>query len=383
MRLIEEEQLEFDDVSIQPKRSSLNSRSEVDIWRTFKWTSANGNNHELTCKPIISAIMTTVGTTKMAYELVTRGYLASVEKHISANDIDELFNKLKAKAADDGHEQYFYTDKVSLCIGLNDSLDTIKEVMSKHKVNIVHVDCPNAYIPNFKKRVKEVRELLPEAFLIAGVVVTSDLTIDLVNMGVNCVSMGINSGSACKTAERTAIYRPLLSMIIDCADAAHQQNAYVLASGGIRGCRDACVAFGAGCDILMTGSLFAGTDEADGEIISKWYKSDEVERIENGISCEYKPIYVEKKFKKYFGMASKYAMKLYNVDGSYKTDEGRMKLIPYVGPLDSVLQQLEGGLKSMCCFIGAKKLKEVPKKTTFYKIHHGLNDKFLKCEDFE
>lgn len=380
MRVIEEEQLEFDDVSIQPKRSQINSRSEVDIWRTFKWTSAAGNKHELTCKPIISAIMTTVGTVKMAYELVTRGYLASIEKHIGFDEIHKLYLDLVELAGTEGRDIHFYTDKISLCIGLNDPLDTIKEVMKEHKVNIVHVDCPNAYIPNLKKRVQEIRELLPEAFMIAGVVVTSDLTTDLVNMGVNCVSMGINSGSACKTAERTAVYRPLLSMIVDCADAAHQQNAYVLISGGIRGCRDACIAFGAGCDILMTGSLLAGTDEADGETIEKYYESDELVKHDDGSLTKK---LVKKQFKKYFGMASKHAMKMYNVDGKYKTDEGRMKLIPYVGPLDGVLQQLEGGIKSMMCFIGAKALKEVPKKTTFYRVHHGLNDKFLKCEDFK
>lgn len=377
MRIIEEEQLDFDDVSIMPKRSTLNSRSEVDIYRTFKWTSNIGNVHELICKPIISAIMTTVGTTSMAYELVTRGYLASIEKHIGFDEIHKLYLDLVDLAVKEGKDKHFYTDKISLCIGLNDSLDTIKDVIvAGHKINIVHVDCPNAYIPKLKDRVREVRKLLPEAFMIAGVVVTSDLTIDLVNMGVNCVSMGINSGSACKTAERTAVYRPLLSMIIDCADAAHQQNAYVLVSGGIKGCRDACVALGAGCDILMSGSLFAGTDEAGGEVIEKKYLSQELDE-------NFDPIIITRKFKKYFGMASNYAMKLYNSGGNYKTDEGRMKLIPYVGSLDSVLQQLEGGIKSMMCFIGAKTLKEVPKKTTFYRVSHGLNNKFLMCEDFK
>ena len=379
MRIIDEEQLEFDDVSIQPKRSTLNSRSEVDIYRTFKWTSLDGNYHELTCKPIVSAIMTTVGTTQMAYELVTRGYMASVEKHISVDDISNLYDKLITLAKNDKKDIHFYTDKLSLCVGLNDSLDTIKQISSKYKVNIVNVDCPNAYIPKFKNRVKEIRELLPEAFMIAGVVVTSDLTTDLVNMGVNCISMGINAGSACCTAEKTAVYRPLLSMIIDCADAAHQQNAYVMIAGGIKGCRDACVAFGAGCDILMTGSLLAGTTEAGGEIITKRYEINEVEHAFANLTIKKR---IEKKFKKYFGMASKYAMSLYNSGGTYKTDEGRMKLIPYVGSLDEVLQELEGGIKSMMCFIGAKTIKEVPKKTTFYKIHHGLNDKFKLCEDF-
>ena len=283
---------------------------------------------------------------------------------------------LEMKAEKEGYDKTFYTDKLCLCVGLNDSLDTLSQTMKRHKVNIVHVDCPNAYIPKLKERVKVVRDLLPEAFMIAGVVVTSDLTIDLVNMGVNCASMFINSGSVCRTAERTAVYRPLLSTIIDCADAAHQQNAYVLASGGIKGCRDACVAFGAGCDILMTGSLLAGTDEADGDIIEKHYITNELDK-------NFQQIVVTKKFKKYFGMASNHAMKLYGTDGKYKTDEGRMKLIPYVGSLDGVLQRLEGSIHSFLCFIGAKTLKEAQKRTTFYRIHHGLNDKFMKCEDFD
>jgi GMP reductase len=379
MRIIDEEQLEFDDVSIQPKRSMLNSRSEVDIYRTFKWTSIDGNTHELTCKPVISAIMTTVGTTKMAYELVSRGYLASIEKHISYDDINKLYNDLINLAHEKGENIHYFTDRISLSIGLNDSLDMLKKLALEHKVNIINVDCPNAYIPNFKKRVKEIRDLFPDAFMIAGVVVTSDLTTDLVNMGVNCISMGINAGSVCCTAEKTAVYRPLLSMIIDCADAAHQQNAYVMLSGGIKGCRDACVALGAGCDILMSGSLFAGTDEADGEIISKRYETSEIEHAFANLTISKR---IEKKFKKYFGMASKYAMTLYSSGGNYKTDEGRMKLIPYVGSLDSVLSELEGGIKSMMCFIGAKTMKEIPKKTTFYKIHHGLNDKFKSCESF-
>lgn len=384
MRIIEEEQLDFDDVTIMPKRSDINSRSEVDIYRTFTWKSTNGNVHELTCKPIISAIMTTVGTPKMAKELVSRDYLASIEKHYDSNTINSLYEELEKKALEENKDKCFYTDKISLCIGLNDSLDTIKEVSKNHKVNIIHVDCPNAYIPNFKKRVSEVRQEFSEAFLIAGVVVTSDLTTDLVNMGVNCISLFICSGSVCKTTERTAVRRPLLSTIIDCGDAAHQQNCYILASGGIRSAHDACVAFGAGCDILMTGSLLAGTDEADGEIISKWYRSNEVERVDYPIKeFSFEPKYIEKKFKKYFGMASKYAMNLYKSGGEYKTDEGRMKLIPYVGSLNSVLQQIEGGIKSMMCFIGARTLKQIPKKTTFYKVHQGLNDKFINCEDFD
>jgi GMP reductase len=375
MRIIEEEQLDFDDVSIMPKRSNINSRSEVDIWRTFKWKDGNDKIHELMCKPIISAIMTTVGTPKMAYELVNRGYLASIEKHYKSDEICDLYQKLENKALFENKDKTYYTDKISLAIGLNDSVDTLIKVSQRHKINIIHVDCPNAYIPNFKKRVKEIRELFPEVFLIAGVVVTSDLTTDLINMGVNCVSMAICSGSACKTTERTAVRRPLLSMIVDCADAAHQQNAYVLISGGCRNAQDICIALGGGCDIIMTGSLFAGTNEADGDIIEKRYITQELDENNN-------QRVIIKRFKKYFGMASKYAMQLYNSGGDYKTDEGRMKLIPYTGSLDDILSQIEGGIKSMMTFIGAENLKSIPKKTTFYKVKHGVNDKFLHCEDF-
>ena len=375
MRIIEEEQLDFDDVTIQPKRSTLNSRSEVSIERIFNWTDINGGLHSITCKPMISAIMTTVGTPKMAKELVKRGYLASIEKHYSTEEINTLYDDLESLAVSEDREKTFYTDKICLCVGINDSIDTIIEVSKTHKVNIVHVDCPNAYIPRFKERVKLVREAFPEALMIAGVVVTSDLTTDLVNMGVNVVNLGICVGSVCKTTEKTAVRRPTVSMIVDCADAAHQQNAYVMLSGGCRNPKDICVAYGAGCDIIMTGSLLAGTDVADGEIIEKRYFTNEID--DRGFR-----VIETKKFKKYFGMASKHAMNLYNSGGNYKTDEGRMKLIPYTGSLDSVLLDIEGGLKSMMCFIGAKNIKNIPKQTTFYKVNHGMNDKFNNCKDF-
>ena len=377
------EELDFDDVSIRPNRSSLNSRSEVDLFREIKWTSPAGNQHVLKCKALCAANMGTVGTTTMAYELSTRGYLCALEKHYSAADICQLYDRLEAKAIASIaplHEQlshkHFYIDKIALSIGINESLDTIAEVSKSHKVNIVNVDVPNGYCPKLCERIKEVRALLPECFIIAGTVVTGDIVADLIQHGANCVRVGICLGSVCTTALKTGVRRPAVTMLIDCADAAHNLNGYVMLDGGIRTPSDWCKALVAGADLCMSGSIFAGTDEADGDIVEQRFLSNLID--ESG-----KHVISTKKFKRYYGMSSDYAQeKHFGGVKNYRTSEGREKLIPYVGCLDMVLRDYEGGLASMMCYIGARKLKHISRHGHFYRVYHQVNEKYVECPDF-
>lgn len=176
------EELDFDDVSIRPNRSSLNSRSEVDLYRELKWSSPSGNSHTLRCKTLCAANMGTVGTLKMAKELSMRGYLCALEKHYSSQDICQLYDELEKKALDELYvkDKNDYTDKIAVSIGIKESLDVLKEVSSKHKVNLVNIDVPNGYCPKLLERVQEVRSLLPESFIIAGSVVTGDIVTDLI-----------------------------------------------------------------------------------------------------------------------------------------------------------------------------------------------------------
>ena len=165
-------------------------------------------------------------------------------------------------------------------------------------------------------------------------------------------------------------------MLMECADAAHNLNGYIMLDGGIRCPADWCKALVAGADLCMSGSIFAGTDEADGEIVEKRFRTNELDASD-------KPIVVTKKFKIYYGMSSDYAQKkFFGGIRNYRTSEGREKLIPYVGKLDEVLKDYEGGLASMMCYCGAKKMKHIPRHGHFYCVHQQLNMKYDQCEDF-
>lgn len=376
MRVIEEEQLDLDDVSIMPKRSSLNSRSEVNLWRTFKWTSASGVKHELSCKPLMVANMATVGTKRMALSVIPRGYLCALEKHYSNDGIIQTYNELRRLANEDDVVPSIYTGKLAVSVGLRETLDQLVDLKSRNYVpNIINIDAPNGYCPNMSKRVKEVRELFPEAFIIAGVVVTGDIVSDLLMSGANCIRLGICCGSVCLTSQKTGVRRPIVSMLNECSDAAHNVKGYTMLDGGLRCPADWCKATIAGADLCMSGSIFAGTDEAEGDIIEKTYMTDEMHNDQHVMKV--------KKFKRYFGMSTDYAQEHYfGGVKKYRTSEGRQKLIPYAGSLDDVLRDYEGGMRSMMCFIGAKDFKSIQRHGTLYKVRHQINEKFDSYEDF-
>ena len=164
--------------------------------------------------------------------------------------------------------------------------------------------------------------------------------------------------SACLTRLKTGVGRPQLSTIMECADAAHQVHGYIMSDGGCNCVGDICKAFCGGADFVMTGSMFAGTDEADGEIVE----------IEG------------KKYKQYYGMSSNLAQQKH-FDGikSYRTSEGREVYIPYTGSIDNVVGDICGGLASCCTYIGSSCIKHMSKHTTFYRVNNQLNTKFANC----
>lgn len=365
MRIIDEVQLDFNDVLIQPKRSTLNSRSEVEIEREFSWVDGNGTKRSFECIPITAANMGTVGTIRCAEELVKHGYLSCLEKHIPADDIIAFFEKLTRQAILElKHDHEFYTSHIFLSVGATESLDTIQKVYDKFPYSDfkINIDVPNGYTPHFMERVRECRAKFPGTFIVAGTVVTGDAVQDLLMAGANCVRVGIGAGSVCITRLKTGVGRPQLSTIIDCADAAHQNNGFIMCDGGCNTAGDVCKALCAGADFIMTGSLFAGTDEADGEIVEQ-----------NG-----------KKYKQYYGMSSNYAQDhLFGGVKKYRTSEGRQVMVPYVGSIDDVVTDINGGIRSCCTYIGSRKIKHMSRQATFYKVNNQLNTKFAAMETFK
>lgn len=179
----------------------------------------------------------------------------------------------------------------------------------------------------------------------------------------------------CLTRRQTGCGRPQFSAVIECADAAHQVGGMVCSDGGITCPGDLGKAFGVGADFIMIGSLFAGTDEADGDVIEKYVSNGEYIKVPKDTNnYAFEPYLERKKFKQFYGMSSTLAQEKFgNGKPSYRASEGRITMIPYVGSINNVIEELLGGLRSTMTYIGAWKLKNIPKQCVFYKVNHQLN----------
>lgn len=363
MRIIEEQQLDFDDLMMSPKRSTLNSRSEVSLFRDFYWTSKDGKENSLNCIPVIIANMGTIGTPKMATIAAKRGFMCALEKHIQASDILKLYEDLKSWEVQECQKVGAYRDRVMPTFGLKENIDVLLALKNVgHDVKCICIDVPNGYVPKFIGKVREIRAICPNALIFAGNVVTGDICQDIILAGGNVAKVGIGPGAACTTRKKTGVGRPQASAVIDCADACHQVNGFCCSDGGCKTPGDIAKAFGCGADFVMCGGMFAGAEEAEGEVV---YLNNKPHKL-------------------FYGMSSNLAQeKHFGGRRSYSTSEGREKYVPVVGSLHSILNDIEGGIKSAMCYIGAKKLKNIPKNCTFYKVHNQLNMVFDACKDYE
>jgi GMP reductase len=368
MQIIDSVQLDFSDVLIKPRRSSIDSRSKVDITREykFKWCP-----YVIKGTGIMQANMGTIGNFNVSRKMLENGLFACLHKYHSVEDLIEFYGELYDKYVHSGDKSL---RRCLLGIGLrDDGIEKLRVINKALGIQVgVKFDVPNGYIPQVKEKVIELRKEFPEMFIMVGNVVTGDITEDLILSGADCVAVGIGPGGQCLTRPTTGCGRPQLSAIIECADAAHQVGGMVCADGGITCPGDLGKAFGAGADFIMIGSLFAGTDEADGEIISKWIFNGEYEPAMDGSGFE--PCLELKEFKQFYGMSSTLAQEKFgNGKPKYRASEGRVSLVPYVGSIDGVIEELLGGLRSTMTYIGAWKLKNIPKQCTFYKVHNQLN----------
>lgn len=360
-RIYTEPQLDFCDVLFQPKRTTLNSRNEVDITREYKFKYYPYNMKSC---GIVAANMATTGTMKMATELEKYGAATCLHKHHSITDLNGYF--------------YSINQPVFITTGLKDSKENLFKLLDfNENIDKVCIDIANGYIPKLIDFVKELRKKYPHLLIMAGNVVTGDMVQDLILSGADIVKVGIGPGSVCITRSQTGVGRPQLSTILECADAAHGVGGMICADGGCTCPGDIAKAFGAGADFVMLGGMLAGTDEADGQLITKTYKTNEYEH--NG---EMKTI--DKRYKQFYGMSSRLAQeKHFGGMKEYRTSEGREKLIPHTGPVENVIEDILGGIRSTMTYIGATRLKDIPKCTTFYRVNRQLNTVFSNMEDIK
>lgn len=366
-------ELDFCDVLFRPKRTTLNSRSEADVIREYKF-----KYYPKTIKScgIMAANMATTGTFDMNDVLQKYKAITCLHKHYTEYEIK---NYMTINNMDDYSDHNSFT---FISTGLKgDKEQLFRLLQTGSQIDKICIDIANGYIPNLINFVKEVREKFPKSLIMVGNVVTGDMTQDLILNGADIVKVGIGPGSVCTTRKLTGVGRPQLSAILECADAAHGVGGLVCADGGCTCAGDVAKAFGAGADFVMLGGMFAGTDESAGEIIEKMYRTNEYKYhylTDNSIESD-KPIFEVKKFKQFYGMSSQLAQeKHFGGMANYRASEGKVVEIPYKGSVENVIQEILGGIRSTMSYIGAKRLKDIPKCTTFYRVNRQLNEVFGK-----
>lgn len=333
MRIETERKLDFDDVLIRPKRSSLKSRAQVDVKRTFKTPHAGV---EISGVPIIAANMDTVGTVRMAAALAEFDIFTALHKHYP---LDEL-----QKANISGAFSF-----VSFGIEDMKKVNNVMDTLKSNSINKICLDVANGYTEAFVEFIRDVRKHHPGKIIMAGNVATPDMTEALILAGADIVKVGIGPGSACMTRAMTGIGYPQLSAIIECADAAHGLSGLICADGGCRMPGDVAKAFAAGADFVMLGGMFAGHTECMSEEQLKLLSQNG-----GGGMVEY------------YGMSSKVAMDRYAGGvAPHRASEGRVVQVEYKGDVKGTIQDILGGLRSACTYVGASKLKEFSKRATF------------------
>lgn len=309
MRIESDIKLDFQDVLLKPKRSEITSRSEVDITRKFDFKHGGYSWEGV---PIISSNMTSVTTEEVAGIMCDRNMLACLPK--TYKGVTVARNRIPA-------------------IGMKEELEGYPMMIC--------LDVPNGYMEAVVVRTQELRKTYPAAAIIVGNVVTAEMTEALILAGADIVKVGIGGGSACSTRIKTGVGMPQLSAVAECSDAAHGLGGHIISDGGCAVTGDIAKAFAAGADFVMLGGMLAGHDE-------------------NGT--------------KFYGMSSEYAQDKFNGGlASYRASEGwEMELEPK-GPIANTLQDIEGGLRSACSYVGAKRLKDLPKCATFTMVNRQAN----------
>ena len=346
MRIEQGLKLGFKDVMIRPKRSTLSSRSEVTLDRNFTFKHSN---YKWNGVPIMAANMDTVGTFEMARALANQKLFTAIHKHYTVDQWNKFVKSLSEKDTD-----YI---AVSTGTGEADSKKIATIFEQNPQLKFICIDVANGYSEHFVNFVKRTRDKYPDKVIMAGNVVTGEMVEELILAGADMIKVGIGPGSVCTTRVKTGVGYPQLSAIIECADAAHGLGGQIISDGGCKIPGDIAKAFGGGADFVMLGGMLAGHTESGGQMV-------EVDG---------------KKMKLFYGMSSETAMNKH-VGGvaEYRASEGKTVEIPFRGDVDSTVQDFLGGLRSTCTYVGAKRLKELTKRTTFIRVQEQHNEVFSK-----
>jgi GMP reductase len=345
MHIEHEVKLDFKDVLIRPKRSTLTSRADVQIEREFRFRHGAAPYQGI---PIVAANMDTTGTMEMASALERLGLSVALHKHYEPARYVDFFRALKRKSA--------ALFSVGITAADEEKFHQVLEAAGS-TIEYVCIDVANGYHQNFVAFVRRIRARYPKLVIMAGNVVTGEMTEELILSGADIVKVGIGPGSVCTTRMMTGVGYPQLSAVIECADAAHGLGGHICSDGGCVTPGDIAKAFGAGADFVMLGGMLAGHAECGGEVVER-----------DG-----------QRFQSFYGMSSKTAMDRHAGGvAEYRAAEGKEVLVPYRGEVTPTVQEIIGGLRSACAYVGARRLKELSKRTTFVRVAQQSNEAFAK-----
>jgi len=384
MRIESEIKLDYKDVLLRPKRSELTSRKDVNLTREFTFKNAGGEGSDPKAYgwkgiPIVASNMDTVGTFETAKSLAQYHMLTCISKH---NDHNRWIHKLcgygvyktsaqkeankgswKYKRGADDWQSRIY-DHLCPSIGIKydpnnyDDIDYLRDIQWNFYHNqFVCIDAANGYTSRFCDFIKRVRDEHPALIIIAGNVVTGEMTEEILLSGADIVKVGIGGGSVCTTRVQTGVGYPQLSAVIECADAAHGIGGHIMADGGCCCVGDISKALCAGADFVMLGGMLAGHTESEGQ----------------------EEIIDDEKYKVFYGMSSETAMKKHSGGvAAYRSSEGKTVRIKHRGLIKNTIESILGGIRSTCTYIGARNLKDMPKCATFVRVTQQSNEVFGK-----
>lgn len=368
-KIIEQPQLDFDDVLIVPQRSTLTSRSEITLERTFSFYHSP---RTWTGIPIMCANMSFCSF-EMAKALARHKIIACLHKYHTVAQLTDYFNQYPENI------DYSFVSIGYKKSDLNHLLE-LKNIINKQP-NIC-IDVPNGHMDVFVKYCKRVRDHFPESIIIAGNVTNTSSTQELlIYGGVDIVKAGIGGGSACTTRFATGCGIPQLSCCLENSYVAHglqngpKKLGLICSDGGHKNSGDVCKALCAGADFVMLGGYFAGCDEAEGEwqyehrraivdnngkILQEWWQP---------IDPGYHPPEKRKTQFTYYGMSTHHTQEKYeDTIKAYRASEGTKITVKYKGTIDKIIQELLGGIRSCCCYIGASHIKHMIKCGQFCKV---------------
>jgi len=342
-RIDNDVKLDFKDVLIRPKRSTIRSRNDVNLVREYTFCNSK---HKYRGIPIMAANMDTVGTFSVAQEMSKNQLFTAMDKHIPVSEWIEYSKKYPDNL-----------EHLAVSSGISDKdaskLDELLTALPQ--INFICIDVANGYTEYFVEFIKKVRKNYPTKTIIAGNVVTGEMVEELILVGADIVKVGIGPGSVCTTRIKTGVGYPQLSAVIECADAAHGLGGHIISDGGCVCPGDIAKAYGAGADFVMLGGMLAGHEESGGTTVER-----------DG-----------KKYKQFYGMSSKTAMDKHTGGmNDYRAAEGKCVEVPYKGNIQTTIQDVLGGLRSSCTYVGASQLKELSKRTTFIRVTQQANEVF-------